>query len=66
MLSGCPGRKRPPKDVPAHLWPHMQQAKGFSLVCVSVCLRRSFLFLEAKLQCWHLCGRRLACCSRWL
>lgn len=74
---GCPHsaaktrapQRTPPKDEPhpaAHLWPQMWQAKGFSLVWVSVCLRRSFLFLEAKLQCWHLWGRRLACCSRWL
>lgn len=44
-----------------HLCPQTWQAKGFSLVWVSMCLRRSFLFLEAKLQWGHLCGRRLAC-----
>lgn len=36
------------------------------MVCVNMCLRRSFLFLEAKLQWVHLCGRRLACCTMWL
>lgn len=44
-----------------YLCPQTWQAKGFSLVWVSMCLRRSFLFLEAKLQWGHLCGRRLAC-----
>lgn len=41
-----------------YLCPQIWQVKGFSLVCVIMCLLRSFLFLEAKLQLGHLWGRR--------
>lgn len=42
----------------SHLCPQSLQEKGFSLVWVIMWRRRSFLFLEAKLQLGHLCGRR--------
>lgn len=32
---------------------------------VSMCRRRSFLFLEAKLHWLHWWGRRLECCTMW-
>lgn len=32
---------------------------------VSMCRRRSFLFLEAKLHWLHWWGRRLECCAMW-
>lgn len=45
--------------------PQRWHAKGFSLVWVSMCRRRSFLFLEAKLHWLHWWGRRLECWAMW-
>lgn len=48
-----------------HRCPQSWHSKGFSLVWVSMCRRRSFLFLEAKLHWLHWWGRRLECCAMW-
>lgn len=67
------GRHPPPPAGPAapeglaqpHRCPQSWHSKGFSLVWVSMCRRRSFLFLEAKLHWLHWWGRRLECCAMW-
>lgn len=55
----CPAARGP--GLMPHRCPQRWQAKGFSLVWVNICRRRSFLFLDAKLHWPHWWGRRLAC-----
>lgn len=55
----CPAARGP--GLTPHRCPQRWQAKGFSLVWVNICRRRSFLFLDAKLHWPHWWGRRLAC-----
>lgn len=71
--AGSAAAPRPPPPGPAapeglaqpHRCPQSWHSKGFSLVWVSMCRRRSFLFLEAKLHWLHWWGRRLACWAMW-